>query len=85
MNDIVSVADVDIVMESSHDPRSAVAGPFKFWIFGWGKGRNGAFIRNAGETIEACWEDSGTIFLKGTSNFPHGQLYSSKLNQVGVE
>ncbi|KAM0344857.1 hypothetical protein ACHAPU_006987 [Fusarium lateritium] len=66
-NDVVSVEDLDTIVEASIAPRWAVAGPFKTYNSAGGTGGIGAFLHNLADTMEACWEDGGDITLKGTS------------------
>ncbi|KAM0555850.1 hypothetical protein ACHAPJ_006249 [Fusarium lateritium] len=66
-NDVVSVEDLDTIVETSIAPRWAVAGPFKTYNSAGGTGGIGAFLHNLADTMEACWDDSGDISLKGTS------------------
>jgi 3-hydroxyacyl-CoA dehydrogenase len=58
---VVSVRDLDEVVESSMGPRWAVAGPFKSYHAGGGLGGIKSFIKNIGGTIQACWEESKNI------------------------
>ncbi|KAM5344271.1 hypothetical protein ACJ41O_012808 [Fusarium nematophilum] len=85
VNDVVTVEDVDAVIEASHGPRWAVAGPFKLWNFGGGEEGLGAFIRNLGGTMEACWDDAELISLKGTSGFPATDLKAAPVNGASTE
>ncbi|KAF5675848.1 hydroxylacyl dehydrogenase [Fusarium heterosporum] len=66
-NDVVSVEDLDTIVEASIAPRWAVAGPFKTYNSAGGAGGIGAFLHNLADTMEACWEDGGNISLQGTS------------------
>ncbi|KAG4253969.1 hypothetical protein FPRO03_06309 [Fusarium proliferatum] len=66
-NDVVSVEDLDTIVEASIAPRWAVAGPFKTYNSAGGTGGIGAFLHNLADTMEACWDDAGDISLKGTS------------------
>ncbi|KAF4449582.1 hypothetical protein F53441_7149 [Fusarium austroafricanum] len=72
-NDVVSVKDLDTIVEASIAPRWAVAGPFKTYNSAGGTGGIGAFLHNLADTMEACWEDGGDISLKGTSATKFGQ------------
>lgn len=65
--DVVSVEDLDTIMESSLGPRWAAAGPFKTYNAAGGAGGIGAFIHHLAPTIQACWDDAGSISLEGTS------------------
>ncbi|KAF5620066.1 hydroxylacyl dehydrogenase [Fusarium sp. NRRL 52700] len=66
-NDVVSVEDLDAIVEASIAPRWAVAGPFKTYNSAGGTGGIGAFLHNLADTMEACWDDAGDISLKETS------------------
>ncbi|KAF5551093.1 hydroxylacyl dehydrogenase [Fusarium napiforme] len=72
-NGVVSVEDLDTIVEASIAPRWAVAGPFKTYNSAGGTGGIGAFLHNLADTMEACWDDSGDISLKGTSATKSGQ------------
>jgi 3-hydroxyacyl-CoA dehydrogenase len=56
---VVSVPDLDRVVESSMGPRWAVAGPFKSYHMGGGAGGLEGFMKNIGGTVQACWDDAG--------------------------
>ncbi|KAI8406924.1 hypothetical protein FOFC_12349 [Fusarium oxysporum] len=71
-NDVVSVEDLDTIVEASIAPRWAVAGPFKTYNSAGGIGGIGAFLHNLADTMEACWDDSGEVSLKGTSAAKQG-------------
>ena len=66
-DDVVSARDLDTIMESSLGPRWAAAGPFKTYNSAGGAGGIDAFLHHLAPTIEACWDDAGTVSLKGTS------------------
>ncbi|KAJ4174327.1 hypothetical protein NW754_004743 [Fusarium falciforme] len=66
-SDVVSVEDLDTIMENSLAPRWAVAGPFKTYNSAGGTGGIGAFMHHLAGTMEACWGDVGDITFKGTS------------------
>ncbi|CEI62610.1 hypothetical protein FVEN_g5142 [Fusarium venenatum] len=66
-NDVVSVQDLDTIVEASIAPRWAVAGPFNTYNSAGGTGGIAAFLHNLADTMEACWDDGGKISLKGTS------------------
>ncbi|RGP59043.1 hypothetical protein FSPOR_11624 [Fusarium sporotrichioides] len=66
-NDVVSVQDLDTIVEASIAPRWAVAGPFSTYNSAGGTGGIAAFLHNLADTMEACWDDGGKISLKGTS------------------
>jgi len=52
---VISVEDLDKVVESSMGPRWAVAGPFKSYHAGGGEGGLAAFMKNIGGTVKECW------------------------------
>jgi 3-hydroxyacyl-CoA dehydrogenase len=57
---IVSVEELDTIVQSSMGPRWAVAGPFKSYHAGGGAGGLEGFFGNIGGTVQACWDDAGT-------------------------
>ncbi|KAI9896827.1 hypothetical protein N3K66_007849 [Trichothecium roseum] len=58
---VVSTADLDAIVESGMGPRWAVAGPFRTYHLGGGKGGIAAFLDNLGGTIGSCWDDAGAV------------------------
>ncbi|KAF5004773.1 hypothetical protein FDECE_8763 [Fusarium decemcellulare] len=66
-NDVVSVEDLDTIVEGSLAPRWAVAGPFRTYNSAGGAGGIGAFMHHLAGTMEACWDDAGDVSFKGTS------------------
>jgi 3-hydroxyacyl-CoA dehydrogenase len=58
---IVTVEELDRIVETSMGPRWAVAGPFKSYHAGGGKGGLEAFFANIGGTVQQCWDDSGKV------------------------
>ena len=56
---IVTVEELDRIVETSMGPRWAVAGPFKSYHAGGGTGGLEALFKNIGGTIQACWDASG--------------------------
>jgi len=56
---VVSVQEIDTIVQSSMGPRWAYAGPFKSFHTGGGKGGLEGFFKNIGGTVQACWEDAG--------------------------
>ena len=56
---IVTVEELDEIVESSMGPRWAVAGPFKSYHAGGGEGGLEAFFANIGGTVQQCWDASG--------------------------
>lgn len=63
---VVSVQDLDKVVEASIGPRWAVTGPFKSYHYGGGTKGLGAFFQNLSGTIESIWDSSGTESFKET-------------------
>ena len=57
---VVSVEELDSIVESSMGPRWAVAGPFKSYHAGGGPMGLEGFFKNIGGTVQACWSDAGT-------------------------
>ncbi|KAL2042308.1 hypothetical protein N7G274_004797 [Stereocaulon virgatum] len=58
---VASVKDIDDLMTSSMGPRWAVAGIFKSYHAGGGAGGLEGFFKNIGGTVQACWDDIGTV------------------------
>ena len=58
---IVTVEELDKIVETSMGPRWAVAGPFKSYHAGGGKGGLEAFFANIGGTVQQCWDDAGKV------------------------
>ncbi|KAJ9621652.1 hypothetical protein H2203_007141 [Taxawa tesnikishii (nom. ined.)] len=58
---IVSVSDLDAIVENSMGPRWVVAGPFKSYHAGGGAGGLQAFMQNIGGTVKDCWSASEVI------------------------
>lgn len=56
---VVSVSELDSIVESSMGPRWAVAGPFKSYHAGGGAGGLEGFFKNIGATVQDCWNDAG--------------------------
>jgi 3-hydroxyacyl-CoA dehydrogenase len=59
--DIVSVDELDSIVESSMGPRWAVAGPFKSYHAGGGPAGLEGFFKNIGGTVQDCWSDVGKV------------------------
>ena len=57
---VVSVEELDGIVESSMGPRWTVAGPFKSYHAGGGVGGLEAFFKNIGGTVQGCWDEIGT-------------------------
>jgi 3-hydroxyacyl-CoA dehydrogenase len=58
---VVSVCELDAIVESSMGPRWAVAGPFKSYHAGGGPAGLEGFFKNIGGTVQACWDDAGKV------------------------
>ncbi|KNG50571.1 3-hydroxyacyl-CoA dehydrogenase [Stemphylium lycopersici] len=56
---VVSVGELDSIVESSMGPRWAVAGPFKSYHAGGGPAGLEGFFKNIGGTVQGCWSDTG--------------------------
>ncbi|KAF2218545.1 hypothetical protein BDZ85DRAFT_270142 [Elsinoe ampelina] len=53
---VISVKDLDELVETSMGPRWAVAGPFRSYNAGGGAGGMEAFLKNIGGTIKESWK-----------------------------
>lgn len=73
---VVTVEDLDVIVENSIGPRWATTGPFKAYNYGGGVNGFGAFLRNLSQTIQAVWNDSGVLSLQDTA------VWSSHSNTV---
>jgi 3-hydroxyacyl-CoA dehydrogenase len=58
---IVTVEELDKIVETSMGPRWAVAGPFRSYHAGGGSGGLEAFFANIGGTVQQCWSDAGKV------------------------
>jgi 3-hydroxyacyl-CoA dehydrogenase len=58
---VVSVEEIDKIVETSMGPRWAVAGPFKSYHAGGGQAGLEGFFKNIGGTVQDCWADAGTV------------------------
>jgi 3-hydroxyacyl-CoA dehydrogenase len=58
---VVSVGELDSIVESSMGPRWAVAGPFKSYHAGGGPAGLEGFFKNIGGTVQDCWSDAGKL------------------------
>ncbi|KAF1942468.1 hypothetical protein EJ02DRAFT_454165 [Clathrospora elynae] len=58
---VVSVGELDQIVESSMGPRWAVAGPFKSYHAGGGPAGLEGFFTNIGGTVQEYWRDAGTV------------------------
>lgn len=55
---VVSVEDLDSVVQASMGPRWTVAGPFKSYHAGGGDGGLQSFMQKIGTTVQGCWDAS---------------------------
>lgn len=62
---VVSVRELDSIVESSMGPRWAVAGPFKSYHAGGGPAGLEGFFNNIGGTVQECWDDAGAVNVGG--------------------
>lgn len=60
---VVTVPQLDRIMETSMGPRWAYAGPFKSFHAGGGPGGLEALFRNVGGTVQACWDEGGRVHV----------------------
>jgi len=67
---VVSVEDLDTIVEASIGPRWAVTGPFKSYHYGGGTKGLGAFFQNLSGSIDTVWDDAGQESFKGSSFMP---------------
>ncbi|CAO2654219.1 Nn.00g109520.m01.CDS01 [Neocucurbitaria sp. VM-36] len=58
---VVSVSELDDIVQSSMGPRWAVAGPFKSYHAGGGPAGLEGFFKNIGGTVQDCWDDAGHV------------------------
>jgi 3-hydroxyacyl-CoA dehydrogenase len=58
---VVSVSELDQIVESSMGPRWSVAGPFKSYHAGGGSAGLEGFFKNIGGTVQSCWDDAGAV------------------------
>lgn len=58
---VASATDIDTIVQNSMGPRWAVAGPFKSYHAGGGKGGLEGFFKNIGGTVQDCWNDGGKV------------------------
>ena len=59
--DIVTVKELDRIIESSMGTRWAYAGPFMSFNMGGGPGGLQSLLENVGESVQACRDDAGKI------------------------
>lgn len=62
---VVSVEDLDEIVQASMGPRWTVAGPFKSYHAGGGEGGLKSFMDKIGGTVQECWEASDEDVKKG--------------------
>ncbi|KAH7010806.1 uncharacterized protein B0I36DRAFT_370100 [Microdochium trichocladiopsis] len=62
---IVTVEQLDTILETSMGPRWAYAGPFKSFHAGGGPGGLEGLLKNVGPTVQACWDDAGQVNIGG--------------------
>lgn len=60
-NGVVSVQDLDAIMEASLGPRFAVQGPFKAYHMGGGARGIRGFLGNLQDTIQVVWDSSEEV------------------------
>jgi 3-hydroxyacyl-CoA dehydrogenase len=60
---VVTIEELDSIVETSMGPRWAVAGPFKSYHAGGGAGGLAGFFGNIGGTVQSCWDDAGTVSI----------------------
>lgn len=58
---VVTVPQLDRILETSMGPRWAYAGPFKSFHAGGGPGGLEALFKNVGGTVQACWDEGGKL------------------------
>ncbi|KAL3961190.1 hypothetical protein ACCO45_002713 [Purpureocillium lilacinum] len=63
--DVVTVEQLDRIIQTSMGPRWAYAGPFKSFQAGGGPGGLRALLGNVGGTVQACWDDGGRVNMGG--------------------
>jgi len=62
---VVSVEDLDEVVQASMGPRWTVAGPFKSYHAGGGEEGLAGFMDKIGGTVQGCWDASDEDVKKG--------------------
>ena len=72
---IVSVEEVDTIVQASMGPRWAVAGPFKSYHAGGGEGGLEGFFANIGGTVQSCWKASE----RGAPNAGRGEGWEARV------
>lgn len=58
---VVTVPQLDRILETSMGPRWAYAGPFKSFHAGGGPGGLEALFKNVGGTVQKCWDEGGKV------------------------
>ncbi|KAK2608469.1 hypothetical protein QQS21_003039 [Conoideocrella luteorostrata] len=58
---VVTVEQLDRILETSMGPRWAYAGPFKSFHTGGGPGGMAALFENVGGTVQKCWDEGGKV------------------------
>lgn len=58
---VVTVEELDRVVETSMGPRWSVWGPFKSYHAGGGKGGLESFFDKIGDTVQDCWSSQGAV------------------------
>lgn len=76
---VVSVAEVDEIVQASMGPRWAVAGPFKSYHAGGGVGGLEGFFGNIGGTVQGCWDESGS------PSYGNGEKWENKVFEQAKE
>ncbi|KAF2115194.1 hypothetical protein BDV96DRAFT_493430 [Lophiotrema nucula] len=78
---VVTVKELDEIVQSSMGPRWAVAGPFKSYHAGGGPGGLEGFFANIGGTVQDCWTDSGQV---NVGDGWEGKVFSEAKEAYGV-
>jgi 3-hydroxyacyl-CoA dehydrogenase len=78
---VVSVEELDAIVESSMGPRWAVAGPFKSYHAGGGPAGLEGFFKNIGGTVQACWDDAGKV---NVGDGWEGEIFKQANDTYGV-
>ena len=64
---VVSVQDLDTIVEASVGPRWAVTGPFKSYNYGGGVGGLSAWFRNLSGSVQEVWDHPADVSFEGTA------------------
>lgn len=62
---VVTVEELDRIVETSMGPRWAVAGPFRSYHAGGEVGGLAGFFGNIRGTVQSCWDDAGAARVGG--------------------